>query len=144
MLVLMMIIMVNKRMMMMMSTWKGWWFRKNLTDPTSAKKTRQRRAKNDRCRQSGINSNLRTGLSHTFSSTGSCLLLLMEKAESCFLMLKMSGERRRVGMYGKEEKISVPPSRRYECISLKFKAVQDLSFEVVVFAEMISIVNNSK
>ena len=60
-------------------------------------------------------------------------------------MLKMSGERRRVGMYGNEEKISVPPSRRYdECISLKFKAVQDLSFEVVVFAEMISIVNNSK
>ena len=133
MLVLMMIIMMNKRMMIMMmvmSTWKGWWKQKNLTDPTSARKTRQRRAKNGRCRQSGINSNPITSLSRTFSSTGSCLLLLMEKAESCFLMLKMSGERRRVGMYGNEEKISVPPSRRYdECISLKFKPVQDLSFE---------------
>ena len=129
MLVLMMIIMMNKRMMMVMmmtmmtmmmmrmmmmvmNTWKGWWKQKNLTDPTSARKTRQRRAKNGRCRQSGINSNPITSLSRTFSSTGSCLLLLMEKAESCFLMLKMSGERRRVGMYGKEEKISVPPSRR--------------------------------
>ena len=52
-----MIIMMNKKMMMMMSTWKGWWKQKNLTDPTSARKTRQRRAKNGQCRQSGINCN---------------------------------------------------------------------------------------
>ena len=38
-----------------MSTWKGWWKQKNLTDPTSARKTRQRRAKIGRCRQSGTN-----------------------------------------------------------------------------------------
>ena len=109
---MMMVMMVMMMIMMMMSTWKGWWKQKNLTDPTSARKTRQRRAKNGRCRQSGTNSNPITGLSHTFSSTGSWFLLLMEKAESCFLMLKMSGERRRVGMYGKEEKILVLPSSR--------------------------------
>ena len=35
----------------------------------------------------------------TFSS------LSLEKCESCFLMLKRSGERSRVGMYGKDENI---------------------------------------
>ena len=54
MLVLMMMtkmVMMNKRMMMM-STWKGWWLQKTLIGP---KRTRQRRAKIGRCRQSGTN-----------------------------------------------------------------------------------------
>ena len=54
MLVLMMMtkmVIMNKRMMMM-STWKGWWLQKTLIGP---KRTRQRRAKIGRCRQSGTN-----------------------------------------------------------------------------------------